>query len=120
MEPPFRIVPPFDVFEDGMPRIVLCLKVVLHEELPLERRKEVFGDGVVPAVALPPHTHAKAVLRQQVAIGAAGVLHAAIGMMDESRGPGRRTVIAICNALSASSASSVSLIAHPIVLRDPR
>src|SRR5438034_7791008 len=53
------------------------------DELDLQRGEEALGDGVVPAVAPPAHAADDPVLRQHPLVVAAGVLTAAIRMMQQ-------------------------------------
>src|SRR5712692_1803337 len=55
------------------------------DELDLQRCEEALGDGVVPAIALPAHAADDPVLRQHPLVVAAGVLTAAIRMMQQAR-----------------------------------
>src|SRR2546422_416104 len=54
------------------------------DELDLQRGEEALGDGVVPAVAPPAHAADDPVLRQPPLVVAAGVLTAAIRMMQQA------------------------------------
>src|SRR5882762_561824 len=52
--------------------------------LGLERRHEALGLGVVVGIADPAHADADAVRLQELAVVGAGILHAAIGVMDQA------------------------------------
>src|SRR5438128_166005 len=52
------------------------------DELDLQRREETLGHGVVPAIAPAAHAAHDPVLGQGALVVAAGVLTAAIGMME--------------------------------------
>src|SRR2546425_9558558 len=54
------------------------------DELDLQRGEEALSDGVVPAVAPPAHAADDPVLRQHPLVVAAGVLTAAIRMMQQA------------------------------------
>jgi hypothetical protein len=54
-------------------------------ELDLEGLEEALGHGVVPAVALAAHAEDQAGLLDEIAVVAARVLRAAVGVMDEAR-----------------------------------
>src|SRR2546428_9148164 len=62
------------------------------DELDLQRREETLGHGVVPAIAPAAHAAHDPVLGQDALVVAAGVLTAAIGMMEQPlrRGAGAR------------------------------
>ena len=53
-------------------------------ELLLESREKALGDGIVVAVAGGAHAAGGPVPGKQLAVLAAGVLRAAIGVMDEA------------------------------------
>ncbi len=63
--------------------LVATVPIAPGNELPLERGEEAFGDGIVPAVAFATHARPKPVRLEELAVRTAGVLNAAIGMMQE-------------------------------------
>ena len=90
--PPLPVVEDLEVLEElgarrgprGPRRVV--------DQLDLQRREEALGDGVVPAVAPPAHAADDPVLRQDPLVVAAGVLAAAIRVMQQAlrRAPARQ------------------------------
>jgi hypothetical protein len=52
----------------------------------LQRLHEALGFGVVEGIAGPAHADGDVTIGQSLAIGDGGVLHAAIGMMDQAAG----------------------------------
>lgn len=50
-----RVVPAFDVAEDGSARFSLRRKAVSHKALNFERREETFGYGVFVGIAARSH-----------------------------------------------------------------
>jgi hypothetical protein len=58
----------------------LCMRLEAREinAFALERSEERLGDGVIPAVSFPAHTHRDAHFRKQRLIRMAGVLASAI------------------------------------------
>jgi len=54
--------------------------------LGLQRLHEAFGLGVVEGIARPAHADCDVVFGEPLAIGDGGVLHAAIGVMDQAAG----------------------------------
>src|SRR2546426_1828385 len=64
---------------------------VVHE-LDLQRREETLSHGIVPAIAAAAHAAHDSVLGQDALVVAAGVLTAAIGMMEQPlrRAPARQ------------------------------
>ena len=52
----------------------------------LERLHEAFGLGVVERIARSAHADGDVAIGQPLAVGDGGVLHAAIGVMDEAAG----------------------------------
>lgn len=50
----------------------------------LERLHEAFGLGVVEGIARPAHAEGDVTIGKPLAVGDGGVLHAAIGMMDQA------------------------------------
>src|SRR5437879_1664869 len=69
------------------------------DALDLQRREETLGHGVAPAIAPETHAAHDPVLGQDALVVAAGVLTAAIGMMEQPCG-GRRRASAIPSASS--------------------
>src|SRR5947207_10422455 len=80
----FTIVEHLDELEDGRLRLSAGL-VVVDLQLALERGEEAFPGGIVITIAAARHGTQQAMFQQQLLIGAAGVLPAAIGMADQSR-----------------------------------
>ena len=54
--------------------------------LRLQRLHEAFGFGVVEGIARPAHADGDVVFGELLAVGDGGVLHAAIGVMDQAAG----------------------------------
>src|SRR5437867_10811977 len=81
--PPLPVVEDLEILEEfdarrgprGPGRVV--------DELDLQRREETLGHRVVPAIAPATHAADDPVLGQDALIVAAGVLTAAIGMMEQ-------------------------------------
>jgi len=82
VEPP-GVVEALDVVEDLPARLGPAGEAA--SELDLEGLEEAFGPGVVPAIALAIHAEDQPGRVDQLAIVAARVLRAAIGVMDEPR-----------------------------------
>ena len=57
-----------------------------------------FARGIVPGIGFPRHADADAVVLEQLRVIGAGVLHAAIGVMHQSRPTARRLANAMCKA----------------------
>jgi hypothetical protein len=72
---------------------------------------------VVPRITLARHADLNIVCFEEFGVVAAGVLRAAIGMMDQPRFDYRRDK-AMRRALSVSSSSSVRSSAQPITRRE--
>src|SRR3990172_11071377 len=83
--PALPVVPGLDVGEDRLTGGVAGAPVGLEDQLYLQRGEEALGDGVVPAVAFLAHARDEPVRRQERLVGAAGVLAAAIGVMQQPR-----------------------------------
>jgi len=66
----------------GFPQVAVFAAVDLFV---LERFHKRFAGGVVPRIAFTRHTDRDAVILQQVRIVVAGILRAAIGVMDQAR-----------------------------------
>lgn len=81
----FTVVENLDVFKGG--RLHLVMRVVTHamQTFILETVKPALGRRAVPAVALPAHGTDHAVLFEPGLEGMAGILTAAIRMMQQSR-----------------------------------
>src|SRR6478752_9109313 len=77
------IVEVVDVVADGSDSSGARWVAFVVNELGAQRRKEAFGDGIVPAVALAAHAPAHVVGLQLRPIGVAGVGAAAVRMMQE-------------------------------------
>ena len=73
--------------------------------LLLERLHEALRLGIVVGIADPAHAGGNAVLLQQIGVVAAGILDAAVGVVDQAAGPGRRASSAIASAAIARLAS---------------
>src|SRR4029450_7482145 len=83
-----------------------------------ERREETLGDGVVPAVAPAAHAADQPVLPQHPLVVPAGILTAAIRMMQQARrAPARERQ---AEGLEGSSSVMRSLIAQPTANREQR
>ena len=78
------VVENFDVVEDRELGLVASLKVGSVDQLVLERVPEALGGGVVVAAAAAAHAGDHAVGGERVAVVLAGVLAAAIAVVDES------------------------------------
>ena len=80
---PFSVVEDFDVFE----KAALCGPVVepalVIGQLGLEQMEEGLGHSVVPAVSFTAHALHEAVLGDPLSEAGAGILHAAIGQVNE-------------------------------------
>lgn len=103
------IVPGLDVPEDGAARVIPGVPVSLDDQFQFQRGKEAFRDRVVPAVALVAHAGDDPVLGEQRAIVIAGVLDAAIRVMQQTRA---RTPSAQCHAERAQREIDVKRLAH--------
>src|ERR1700737_3256283 len=86
------VVPAGDELKDGQFRMATSGPHVAVDQLGLERGEEAFYYGIVPARSWSPDALACLVSRQELAVGGAGVLNAAIRMVDQPwfRAPGRQ------------------------------
>src|SRR5690606_5814399 len=80
------VVESLDPFEHDLAGVVVILEVVAVNEFDFEGGKEGFGAGVVVAVAATAHRGGDAVGGELGAETLAGVLAAAVGVQQESRG----------------------------------
>src|SRR5438067_7717779 len=81
---PLLVVDAFDEFADrgvGVGQIAIFGSVNL---LVLECFDKALRLGIVVGISAPAHTDGHTVLLQQINVSAAGILHAAIGMMHQS------------------------------------
>src|SRR5919202_780740 len=78
------VVPAVDELEDGELGLATSWPNVAVDQLGLEGGKEALGDGIVPTSTGSTDALACLVRRQQVAIGRAGVLDAAIRVLDQA------------------------------------
>src|SRR6185312_6005009 len=79
--PPPGIVKALDVIEHIGFRLISCAVCGSRRALGLQRGKEAFHGGVVPAVAGATHATSKALVRQESLERLAGVLAASIRVM---------------------------------------
>src|SRR5215210_8674369 len=79
------VVPAGDEFKDAQLRLPTCRPDVAVDELGLERGKEAFGHGVIPARTWSPDALAHLMSREQLAVRGAGVLNATIGVLNQAR-----------------------------------
>ena len=77
------VVEDLNVLADFCPRVSLAYKARVVNKLLLQRPKEAFGDGIVPAVALPAHRLTSANGLQGASNAAGGVLDATVRVEDE-------------------------------------
>jgi hypothetical protein len=80
--PAVRVVPA-DVSEHGGANLFAGVEFEVSEFLNVEGREEAFGWRVVPAVALAAHAADDASGLQRLAVVAAGILAAAVGVAAE-------------------------------------
>ncbi len=80
---PDAVVISFNGFKDGLASLLFILKVLIEEEFIFEGAPERFDGGVIIAIAFAAHAGLKAGAAELSAVGAAGVLAAAIGVMEE-------------------------------------
>ena len=78
------VVEDLDQLGDGARCLKLRAARDAIDELGLQRREEALGDGVVPAVALAAHAADDAGGDQRLAVVAARVLRAAVGVVHEA------------------------------------
>src|SRR5579859_3334587 len=78
------VVPAGDELEDGQLRVTTGRPNVAVDQLILEGGQEALGHRVIPARSWSSDALACLVSRQQFAVRAAGVLDAAVGVMDQS------------------------------------
>ncbi len=78
-------VVPADVPQDLVAGLVAGVELEVPELLDLEGCEEAFGRGVVPAVALSAHAADDSCGLQRLAIVAAGILAAAVGVVKHPR-----------------------------------
>src|SRR5690349_4272978 len=65
-------------------RALVRLKVAAVDALDLERAKEGFCRSIIITAAFAAHAGQDAVRLEQLTVGATGILHAPIGMMDQA------------------------------------
>ena len=85
--------------------------------LLLERLHEALRLGIVVGIADAAHARLDVVPLQQLGVVAAGILHAAIGMMDQAAGRGLRETSAIVSAAVARLACRCVSSAQPTTRR---
>ena len=78
------VVEDFDIVEDFCPGLVASLKAGSVDQLVLERVPETFGGGVVIAATTAAHAGDHAMGGECAAVALAGVLAAAVAVMDEA------------------------------------
>src|SRR5258708_17713331 len=81
---PLLVIDPLDEFADarlGLDQVTIFGSVNL---LILKRLHKALGLGIVVGISAPAHADDHAVLLQQIDVSAAGILHAAIGMMHQT------------------------------------
>ncbi len=81
---PAAIVEHLDEIEDRGPRFLSCGEALLMQPFALQRREVTFSHGVVKARAGPAHAYRNLVTSQHTSVGLAGVLAAAVAVMDQS------------------------------------
>jgi hypothetical protein len=81
----FRIVIHRDVFSHVSNRFLASSVPAITGPFALQAAEEALNRGIVPAVSLATHAADHAVLFQQFLVVMAGVLAAAIGMMNQTR-----------------------------------
>ena len=77
------VIKGFDVIEDGGTSVGMCGEAVMVNEFVFEHTPKGFDEGVVIAVAFAAHGREQTVLIEQLAVGCAGELGAAIRVDDE-------------------------------------
>jgi hypothetical protein len=80
-----------DVSEQGVAGLAAGVKLELPELFDLEGCEEEFGRRVVPAIAFATHAANDARGLQRLTVVAAGILAAAVGVMEEPRCRSSRT-----------------------------
>jgi hypothetical protein len=83
--PALEVVEAIDVLADVVSGSSAAFQVIDFFQLAFERREEALGDGVVPAVSAPAHAAFDASGLQGLAVVAARVRAATIGVVDEAR-----------------------------------
>src|SRR5215469_13603950 len=83
--PSLAVVEHFDIFEYLVAGVSSSTPPALIDQFDFERGEKTFRHGVVPAIALTAHAALYAVYRQQLLILVAGVLAAAIRVMQQTR-----------------------------------
>ncbi|KAI4159322.1 MAG: hypothetical protein LQ342_006645 [Letrouitia transgressa] len=83
VEPP-PVVEDFDVVEEGRARLGAGVKEALAEEFGLQRGPKALHVGVVVAVRPPAHARNGPVGMEEGTVGVAGVLAAAVGVVQEA------------------------------------
>src|SRR5919197_6726895 len=82
---PVRVVKTFNKGKQIPPRLVAGSVGAVADELGLERVEEALGRRVVERIATPAHRADEAGRAEVSLEGLGGVLHAAIGMVDQPR-----------------------------------
>ena len=85
-----RIVPAFDVAEDGEPGVDVRGETMFREELHFKRREKALGHRVIVRIAARPHRGADAEGLAPLPEREGGVLAALIGVMDDGVRPAHR------------------------------
>src|SRR5512135_2898731 len=85
---PAPVIEDFEILEQCRFGLPAGAKPCEVNQLGLERAEERLHGRVIVTVAFAAHGRLKAVTIEDLAVGAAGVLHAAIGMMDETSARG--------------------------------
>ena len=80
--PTVLVVPAGDELEDGQLGVTTGGPDVAVDQLIFEGGEEALGHGVVPARSWSSYALASLVSRQQLAVGRAGILDAAIGVLN--------------------------------------
>ena len=83
---PHAVVEGFDIVQDRQPCLMPCGEAAAADESGLERAPEAFQVGVVLPVGAAAHARGDAVQFQHPAVVLAGVLHAAVAVMEQARG----------------------------------
>src|SRR6266511_4602337 len=86
-----------------------CRPDVAVDELGLERGKEAFGHGVIPARTWSPDALAHLMSGEQLAVRGAGVLNAAIGVLNQ---PPFRTTCCQCHGECGRGQFGAQVVGH--------
>ena len=81
---PTSIIEQFNVLKDFAAGLDPGAPARLMHQLFLERGKEALGHRIVPAISLAAHAADDSMLRQQLLVLLAGILDAAVRMVDQS------------------------------------